>query len=95
MTAIAQVLLEHVQSVRNQRCACDWRPDTSKSILEPDNVYAQHRAHVAQALTAAGFGNQRDAWEAGQRAGVINQCNWDGNRHEPDEITNPYQKGQS
>lgn len=56
MKTMADVLDEHVQSVRNQRCSCGWRGDVSKSIIDPQNIHWQHRRHVAEALSAAGFG---------------------------------------
>jgi hypothetical protein len=49
-TAILQVLETHVQSVRNNRCECGWRP-TNESIINPAG--AQHRLHLAQLLAAA------------------------------------------
>lgn len=69
MSGIAEVLRAHVQSVRNQRCECGWRPDGSKGILDPNNVYAQHRAHVADALEALGYGLVREARLAGAAIG--------------------------
>ncbi len=53
--AITAVLSDHIQSARNQRCTCGWRPDASKSLADPNNVHQQHRRHVAEMLHAAGF----------------------------------------
>jgi len=62
---MAEALDAHVQSVRNHRCSCGWTPDASKSVFDPDNVYVQHRRHVAAMLKAAGFGLLADAWDEG------------------------------
>jgi hypothetical protein len=37
-------------------------------VLLPDEL---HRAHVAEALTAAGFGNLHDAWAEGYGIGGV------------------------
>lgn len=63
MTDMAEVLDEHVQSARNRRCSCGWRGDVSKSIIDRENIYWQHRRHVAAALAAAGFGLRAQALE--------------------------------
>lgn len=55
-TTMLDVLTEHVQSVRNERCSCGWRGDISKSVIDPHNIYQQHREHVVRMLEAAGFG---------------------------------------
>jgi hypothetical protein len=50
MKEIIDVLNEHVQSVRNERCSCgEWRPDWKRSMLPS----RQHREHVAEMLAAA------------------------------------------
>jgi len=52
--AIAEILGQHIQSVRNQRCICGWRPDyegANSRELFPE--YRQHREHVAQVLVEA------------------------------------------
>jgi hypothetical protein len=49
-TAILQLLENHVQSARNNRCECGWRP-TDASIINPPS--AQHRLHLAKLLAGA------------------------------------------
>ena len=61
MTGMADVLAEHSQSQRNNRCACGWRGDVSKPVTDPNNIYVQHLEHVAEMLSAAGFGDLREA----------------------------------
>lgn len=51
-TAILQLLEEHVQSARNQRCECGWRPENA-SIMNP--AAAQHRLHLAELIAFAGL----------------------------------------
>lgn len=48
-TEIVRVLTEHIQSARNKRCICGWRP-TYKPGDAPFTEYAQHREHVAEEL---------------------------------------------
>lgn len=47
--AIRKALDEHTQSVRNERCACGWRPDYSKDRLQ-DPASAQHREHITEVI---------------------------------------------
>ena len=94
MSGIAEVLGAHVQSVRNDRCECGWRPDSSKSIIDPNNVHAQHRAHVADALEALGYGLTREAQWAGAAFGwdaaVSRMTYEDGTPVDIAENVNPY-----
>jgi len=55
VAAMVAIMNEHQQSARNQRCSCGWRGDVSKSVIDPNNIYQQHRKHLAQMLIAAGF----------------------------------------
>jgi hypothetical protein len=82
MAEIVDVLAEHVQSVRNQRCACGWRGDVSKSVIDPDNIYAQHRAHVAEALAVVVQEKQAEALE--EEARGLGWLGAQGNLVEPD-----------
>lgn len=52
---ITKVLDQHIQIERNRRCICGWRGDVSKSVIDPNNIYQQHRNHVAEAIVNAGF----------------------------------------
>jgi len=52
---ILAILWGHTQSARNQRCTCGWRGDASKSVIDPNNIYVQHRRHQAEMIVAAGF----------------------------------------
>jgi hypothetical protein len=70
MSDMADVLREHIQSPRNQRCSCgNWRPDFKKVDLD----YIQHCEHVAAAILAAGFGPvqaaRAEAFDYGWREG--------------------------
>jgi hypothetical protein len=49
-TAILRLLEAHVQSARNNRCECGWRPENA-SIMNPPS--AQHRLHLAELLAAS------------------------------------------
>jgi hypothetical protein len=54
--SIVEVLEQHIQIERNKRCVCGWRPDYSKAKereLFPE--YRQHREHVAEMLSEAGY----------------------------------------
>lgn len=51
---ILQVLENHIQSERNKRCTCGWRPDHSdRRPQELFPEYRQHREHLAEAIAAA------------------------------------------
>ena len=88
MSDMADVLGAHVQSARNNRCGCGWRPDGSKGIIDPNNVHAQHRAHVADALEALGYGLVRQA--IGWDAAVSRMTYEDGTPVEIAANVNPY-----
>ena len=53
MKELLEILEDHIQSVRNQRCACGWRPQYP-SYSEGREVYGyegtQHRKHLAEML---------------------------------------------
>lgn len=49
-------------------------------VLLPDEL---HRAHVAEALAAAGFGNLHDAWAEGRKSALNKLSN---------DSANPYPK---
>jgi hypothetical protein len=49
-TAILQLLEEHVQSARNNRCECGWKPENASIMNSPA---AQHRLHLAERLAWA------------------------------------------
>ena len=51
---IAKVLEDHIQSARNQRCICGWRPDwTDRRPQELFPEYRQHREHLATEIEQA------------------------------------------
>lgn len=52
-TGLIRTLTAHVQIQRNDRCSCGWRGDVSKGILDPNNIHAQHRAHIADMILEA------------------------------------------
>lgn len=54
---IEVILAEHIQTTRNRRCICGWRPDFSD--VRPGELfveYRQHRRHVAEQIVAARSG---------------------------------------
>lgn len=55
--------------------------------LTPDQAQA-----IRDVVAARIAGLLHEAWEEGQKAGVTNQWNWDGWRHDPAAIENPYPK---
>lgn len=73
----------------------DWEDGTntgSDTFPESDLVHVNGGPGSAQrGITSI----KRAAWDEGQKAGVTNRNNWDGWRHEPAEITNPYEEGSS
>lgn len=51
---IVKVLENHIQSARNKRCICGWRPDyedRGSGQLFPE--YRQHREHLADEIDKA------------------------------------------
>lgn len=57
MTLI-ELLEEHVQSVRNRRCGCGWRPDYSLDQFQHSPGH-QHRRHLSAVIHSHNFQQQQ------------------------------------